>query len=247
MLIYFVYLLIYIWLVIVFSVKWHRYSLLGDKDQKFFAIGLGKRGRMFLSNTVIIMLLIVVLAIVFELLSLVLLLVGNNILFAESATNDRLFIAFGVGFFLSGPSSIFDLIRFEGLTIIDRVPEVTYALNAVFFVLSAYLVARLSLVYPAITLGFAMRLGDSWKETRGRGFRITLLLIVMSVPAIAGSEIAVQIEPIAGLPVWQRIGLGAFVQSLFLLITTALFAATFSYAYKALDLPLHPPLPHTAA
>ena len=106
-----------------------------------------------------------------------------------------------------------------------------------------YVVGRCSLVFPAIALGFRMRVRDSWDETRGHGLRIFLLLVAMSIPAVIGSEVTVRIVPSTGLPLWLTTAIRAFVGTFFVLITTALWASALSHAYQALKLPLRPPQP----
>lgn len=109
-----------------------------------------------------------------------------------------------------------------------------------YLVPASYVIGRSALVYPATALGVHMRLRESWTKTKGHGLRIMVLLIAMTVPALISSELAIEIIPDGGLPLWLTTAIGTFVQTLFLLITTALWSSTFSYAYRALDLPLKP-------
>lgn len=106
-----------------------------------------------------------------------------------------------------------------------------------------YVVGRCSLVFPAIALGFRMRIRDSWNETRGHGLRIFLLLVAMSIPAVVGSEVTVHIVPSTDLPIWLTTVIRTLVGTFFVLITTALWASALSHAYRSLSLPLRPPQP----
>jgi hypothetical protein len=86
-----------------------------------------------------------------------------------------------------------------------------------------------------------MHIKGSWAATSGQGWRIAALLIAMTVPVLISSELAIEVIPLGGLPTWLAAAIDTFVQTVFLLITTALWSSTFSYAYRALDLPLKPP------
>ncbi|MEM8586492.1 MAG: hypothetical protein AAGG65_00420 [Pseudomonadota bacterium] len=108
-----------------------------------------------------------------------------------------------------------------------------------------YVVGRCSLVFPAIALGFRMRIRDSWNETRGHGLRIFLLLVAMSIPAVVGSEVTVHIVPSTDFPIWLTTVIRTLVGTFFVLITTALWASALSHAYRSLSLPLHPQQAHT--
>ncbi|MEM7442531.1 MAG: hypothetical protein AAF414_04265 [Pseudomonadota bacterium] len=235
------YLLICAWLLVVFSVRWHRYALLNADEDRFFAVGLGKRGRLFAWNSFLILLWLVLAGVLYWIAVLILLPVANNVVFGSGTSGEALSMGYKFSFVLAGSSSFLDSFQLTGLTITDQSPYVAMALKIGFLLICTYLIARMSLVYPAIALGFRMRLSDSWQETRRHGLRITGLLIVMSVPAIVGSEFSFQVGPIAEIPPWLMIAVDAVAQSLFFVISVALFASAFSYAYKTLGLPLRPP------
>jgi len=104
-----------------------------------------------------------------------------------------------------------------------------------------YLIGRLSLVFPAVALGVPMRVRDSWHKTWDEGVRVMWLLTAVSLPALIAPELVFQLLGPSGLPPWISTAITTFVQVFFLLITTALFAGTFSYTYQRLGLPLSPP------
>jgi len=115
-----------------------------------------------------------------------------------------------------------------------------YAAMVICLLPGLYVFGRCELVFPAIALGFAMRIRDSWDETRGRGLGIFGLLVAMSIPAVVGSEISLRIVPTEGLPTWLSTAAATFIGVFFVLITTALWASALSHMYKALGLPLNP-------
>lgn len=204
-----VFAMLYVWLMVMFAVRWHRYALLGQSNYRFFDATFGRRGWCFIWKSILIGLLSFVVALPFALV-----------------------FAFAVVPVLTStwvPTSATVLLLTAAWMLIT-LPAL-------------YVVGRSSLVFPAIALGFRMRIRDSWDETRGHGLRILLLLVAMSIPTIVGSQVTVGIVPSSGLPLWLTTAIGAFVGVLFVLITTALWASALSHAYQSLNLPLHPPQP----
>ncbi len=104
-----------------------------------------------------------------------------------------------------------------------------------------YFIGRFCLVFPATALGVPMRVRDSWHKTWDSGIRVMLLLTAMSLPNLIAPEIAFYLLQPGTVPAWLATAVGTFIQVFFLLITTALYASTFSYTYRDLGLPLKPP------
>ena len=124
-------------------------------------------------------------------------------------------------------------------------PSALAFLNVTAFVLLLlfvnYFIGRFCLVFPATALGVPMRVRDSWYKTREGGKRVMLLLTAMSLPNLIAPELAFLLLQPGAVPEWLATAVGTFLQVFFLLITTALYASTFSYTYRAFGLPLQPP------
>lgn len=105
----------------------------------------------------------------------------------------------------------------------------------VLVVATFYTIARLSLVFPGAAVDAAVTLGDSWRRTRGNGWRIMLLMAVTTLPVGLLAELAPGIVPLslAGLPLFSAL-LQSIVVNFFLLITVALGQNALSHAYRHL-------------
>lgn len=236
--------LLLVWMGTIFSLRWHQHLLLSSTNRGFFNISLDRRGRLFATRSLAIIVSIFGAGVIYSFIALNFSVFFDGLLFGNITDASQARFDFRLSFQASGLSSPLSAVQLEGVSLLAQFPSIEIGLNVLFLLATLYAVGRWSLVFPAIALGFAMRIRDSWHETRGHGLRIMILMAAVSLPALIASEISVQIQPFGDLPPFMAAATTAVTQSLFFVITVALWSSAFAHVYNALGLPLHPQQAH---